>query len=508
VCVVLELSNTSLSGGEFGICDSNTGPQVSVALALGSLVSKEIFSMRSISWLLRSACALAITASGAACGSSGGSASNASAGASAAGTASSGAVANGGSTSTAGASGTSPGPSGGSSAFAGMASAVGGAAGTTGAGTGGATGAGTGGATGAGTGGRAAAGAGGPGNVGGNGSGGSAGGAPRALSFGPYKDVGINMNWNTNVISTKVSGVLTGLVEDLVTSGVKSVTLAFASGECGHENWAGLAGDILASTNVPLLEQAGIKYVVSTGGAAGVFSCATDAGMSTFLGRWASDHLVGLDLDIEAGQSESQIADLIARIPAAHAAYPTLRFSLTLATLATNDGDSTAKSLGASAPDSFNTLGDQTLSQVKKQLGFAGSAATWPPYLTVALMVMDYGAASPGVCVVANGSCDMGQSAIQAAHNLHDKWGVPYANIELTPMIGGNDAVSEQFTLADVDTLAAFALARGLAGVHSWSYDRDLDCAKGSASSSCNSMGDAYAGPRGYLKRFLAAGLK
>jgi chitinase len=102
----------------------------------------------------------------------------------------------------------------------------------------------------------------------------------------------------------------------------------------------------------------------------------------------------------------------------------------------------------------------------------------------------------------------MGQSALQAAYNLRDKWGVPFTNVELTPMIGQNDASTEQFTLADVDTVSTFAAANSLAGVHYWSYDRDVDCAAGSASSTCNSMGSGYAGAHGFLKRFLADGMK
>jgi hypothetical protein len=144
---------------------------------------------------------------------------------------------------------------------------------------------------------------------------------------------------------------------------------------------------------------------------------------------------------------------------------------------------------------------------VKLTLGFDGAAATWPTYVTVDLMTMDYGAASDGVCVVSGGACDMGQSALQAAYNLHDVWGVPFSNIELTPMIGGNDATTEQFKLADADTVAAFALSQGLAGVHYWSYDRDTDCPEGSASPTCNTMGNGYAGPHGYLARFASAGL-
>jgi hypothetical protein len=109
------------------------------------------------------------------------------------------------------------------------------------------------------------------------------------------------------------------------------------------------------------------------------------------------------------------------------------------------------------------------------------------------------------VCVVSGALCDMGQSAVQAAYNLHDKFGVPYGNIEITPMIGGNDVQSEHFTLGDVDIVASFAIAHGLAGYHYWSYDRDVDCPPGSASPTCNSLGGA--GTHGFLKRALADGM-
>lgn len=322
----------------------------------------------------------------------------------------------------------------------------------------------------------------------------------------PYKDVGIDMNWNTDVASTTVSGAAEPIGADLVREGGETITLAFATGECGSESWAGVGGAAMASANVPLLEQAGAKYIVSTGGAAGSFTCGSDAGMTTFLDRWASSGMVGVDFDIEAGQSEAVIEALVQRIQTAHGSHPTLRFSLTLATLANNDGASSAQDLGGGSPDSFNTYGDESLQAVESFLGFDGSAASWPSYLTVNLMTMDYGSASAGVCVVSGGACEMGESALQAAYNLHGKWGVPYSNIELTPMIGGNDATTEVFTLADADTVARFALQNGLAGVHYWSYDRDTDCSPGPASSTCNSLGTA--GTYGFLKRFLADGLR
>ena len=121
---------------------------------------------------------------------------------------------------------------------------------------------------------------------------------------------------------------------------------------------------------------------------------------------------------------------------------------------------------------------------------------------TIDLMTMDYGSAGPGNCVVAGGSCEMGQSAIQAAMNLHDHWGVPYSQIEVTPMIGGNDVAGETFTPADADAVSAFVKQYGLAGLHFWSFDRDVDCAPGSASPTCNSIGGV--GTLGYTNRFAS----
>lgn len=111
------------------------------------------------------------------------------------------------------------------------------------------------------------------------------------------------------------------------------------------------------------------------------------------------------------------------------------------------------------------------------------------------LMTMDYGA---GACPV---PCNMGQAAVNAAKMLSSAYGVPYSQIEVTPMIGGNDVTSEIFTLADVTTVTTFAKSVGLGGVHWWSFDRDKDCPKGSASSNCNTYGQG--GTLGFLKQFV-----
>ncbi len=333
------------------------------------------------------------------------------------------------------------------------------------------------------------------------------GGVSTNFVFGPYKDTTIHMNWNTNVIATNVSGSAAPFATSVAQNGGRAVTLAFATGECGQENWGGVPGAAMATANRSLLEVAGLKVVLSTGGAAGSFTCGSDAGMNAFLDRWAGPNLIGLDFDIEAGQSTAVIDSLVTRLHAAHVRYPGLRFSLTLATLAASQaGQATARSLGAAATDGLNVYGVTTLNAVKTALGWDGTAAGWPAYVTVNLMTMDYGAPSPGVCLVSGGQCQMGQSAMQAAYDLHDRWSVPYANIELTPMIGGNDVQGETFTLADAATVARFALAQGLAGVHYWSYDRDVDCPPGAASATCNSVGAA--GTLGFLNAFMGAGLR
>jgi chitinase len=120
---------------------------------------------------------------------------------------------------------------------------------------------------------------------------------------------------------------------------------------------------------------------------------------------------------------------------------------------------------------------------------------------TVNLMVMDYGGTSAANCVVVNGACEMGQSAIQAVENLEHTYGIPASHIELTPMIGQNDSQGEITTLADVDTITNYATANHLAGVHFWSLDRDTPCAAGSASSTCNSYPSV--GVLGFTNEFL-----
>ena len=156
--------------------------------------------------------------------------------------------------------------------------------------------------------------------------------------------------------------------------------------------------------------------------------------MESFIARYASPNLVGIDFDIEGGQSESDIQNLVAAAAGAQSQYPHLQFSFTLATLAASDG-----SYGG-----VNSLGNEVVEAV------LGSGLQ---HYVINLMTMDYGSASSSVCVVVSGSCEMAQSAIQAVENLEHTYGIPASKIAVTPMIGLNDNTAETFTTADVDTL-------------------------------------------------------
>jgi len=324
---------------------------------------------------------------------------------------------------------------------------------------------------------------------GGGGTGGGTGtGSVSGLLFSPYKDVTINMNWNTYQMQSAVTGsalpvVGSGSLVSQYIPKLPALTVAFATGACGSETWGGASGATWAAENVPQLQSAKLDYVVSTGGAAGTFTCSSTAGMDSFIARYASPYLVGIDFDIEGGQSESDIQNLVAAAAGAQAQYPNLQFSFTLATLGASDG-----SYGG-----VNSLGNEVVEAV------LGSSLK---NYVINLMTMDYGNASSSVCVVSSGSCEMAQSAIQAVKNLEHTYGVPASKIAVTPMIGMNDATSETFTAADVDTLTSYAVSNGLAGLHYWSLDRDTPCSDTYASPTCNSVSSTT--PLEYTDKFLS----
>lgn len=270
--------------------------------------------------------------------------------------------------------------------------------------------------------------------------------------------------------------------------GRAALSWAFASGECGEEVWGSVPGAQIAAANVAAFAQAGIGYIISTGGQGHMFTCSSDEGMERFISRYESPSLLGIDFDIEEGQTPAQIDALVGRAKVAQQRRPALRYSFTVATHAASDG----------SLHSLNTLGETVLKSVR-QHGLRN--------YTFNLMVMDYGPATRKACVVhaKTGRCDMGRSAMQAAHNVHRKYAIPYQQIELTPMLGVNDVVENIFSVADMAWLARAVAQHKLAGLHFWSLDRDTPCRQPvqGADALCSGMAGVPAGA--YLRAMRAA---
>lgn len=287
-----------------------------------------------------------------------------------------------------------------------------------------------------------------------------------------YKDVSIGIDATRPLIAA-------------LPGSLRSVSWAFATGECGDERWGSFDTEAFARLNVEAYRRSGTGYVVSTGGEAGVFTCSTDEGMARMLARYDSPQLIGFDFDIEGKQTPEQVAALMQRIRWLQGQRPALRISFTLATFASSDGSGR----------SLNALGERTL-RTMREAGVDGAV--------INLMVMNYGPAGAANCVVKNDRCDMGASALHAAHNLHQAHGVPLSQIALTAMLGVNDVVSNVFTPTDAEALARGARELGLAGLHFWSLDRDMPCPGGAAVVAPNCHGLAGIEPRAFTKILLA----
>jgi hypothetical protein len=303
------------------------------------------------------------------------------------------------------------------------------------------------------------------------------------LIYGPYKHLAM---WGdaTHVLTVAPHGVPIPYISGgRRIAGSGAVSWAFATGECGAERWGAVEGQSIADANVRAFEQAGVDYIVSTGGQGGVFTCASDEGMERFIARYESSRLIGLDFDIEAGQTEQQIESLMLRIKAAQQIRPHLRYSFTVATFGAADGS--LRSLNAQAEQVLGALRRHQID------GFI-----------LNLMVMNYSPVGASTCVLRQGQCDMGRSAIQAARNVHQKYEVPYAQIGLTVMIGVNDVLANEFGIEDARMLAKEARSMQLAALHYWSLDRDRPCSEKSSAASPVCSGVAL--PSGQFERALS----
>ena len=274
-----------------------------------------------------------------------------------------------------------------------------------------------------------------------------------------YKDVSVGMNEQTHVISSNVNHTRQQLV-DLMTPG-DGVRLSFATGECGDETWAieGVSTDTFAEANIGLLNRRGIPYTISTGGQKAVFTCSSKSGADRFLNRYMGPRLQGLDFYIEKAMSSTQLSNLMDNVFYLQKKNPNLIISFSLASIASTGPDAT----------SINEIGKSVLTAATTRAGLK---------YVVNLMAMNFGPIpSEVICVLDdNKKCDMGESVIQAAKNLHKMYGVPFEEIALTPMIGVNGETDEIFTLDGMKKVLVFDTEVGLAGLHYWSFDRDCKC--------------------------------
>jgi hypothetical protein len=283
---------------------------------------------------------------------------------------------------------------------------------------------------------------------------------PGSLIFAAYKDVTINADFNTGLQRSAVTGTV-----QPVTSAMPNKTLiwAFATGTCDSESWAGIT-PAQEATNVQAFVNAGKNYIISTGGAAGTFDCSSGQGLINFINRYKSPNLVGIDFDIEGGQSQQVVDNLINATKVAQGQFPNLQFSFTIPSLG---------SLAAN-PITGGSVGTTVVNEIKR-LGLSGN-------YVINLMTFDYGSTNPNNCVVVNNLCDMGQSAIAAAQALNQQSGIPFNHIGLTQDIGQADTQDEVTSLHDIDTISAFVKSNGLVTTRFWAFDRDTPTGNGGAS--------------------------
>lgn len=281
-----------------------------------------------------------------------------------------------------------------------------------------------------------------------------------SVIFAPYKDVTINADFNTGLQRSAVTGTV-----EPVTTAMPNQTLvwSFATGTCDAESWAGIT-PAQEATNVQAFVNAGKKYIISTGGANGTFDCSSGQGMINFINRYNSANLVGIDFDIELGQSQQIIDDLINATKTAMQQFPNLQFSFTVQSLGSMSAN----------PITGGSAGTTVVNEIKR-LGLSGN-------YVINLMTFDYGSTNTNNCVVVNNTCNMGQSAIAAAQALNQQSGIPFTHIGVTMMIGKADTQDEITSLQDIDTINAFVISNHLATSRFWAFDRDTPGPGGSTS--------------------------
>ncbi|TJZ73477.1 hypothetical protein FAZ21_09790 [Chitiniphilus eburneus] len=242
--------------------------------------------------------------------------------------------------------------------------------------------------------------------------------------------------------------------------GMKGVTLAFTiakNGSCDISN-DGSGNNLLDGTmkdDIANFSRGGGRVVMSFGGAAGTYVeavCSVDQMVAMIEGMIQRHNIRSVDFDVEGGQLSN--------------------------TALNNTRNSALKQLQAKYPDLFVSFTLPVLPTGLTSPGVAvvrSAAQAGVRVDLVNVMAMDYGSS------ISNGK-KMGDLAVQAATSLFSQIkpifptktdAELWAMIGVTPMIGQNDISTEVFTLADAQTLTAFAQQKGLGRIAWWSFQRD-----------------------------------
>ncbi len=229
----------------------------------------------------------------------------------------------------------------------------------------------------------------------------------------------------------------------------------------------------MASANVSTLAGAGVKYIISTGGAAGSFTCGTDAGFATFIEPMGvvGPHRRRLR---HRGRAVAE------RHPGSRLAHP----------------DGARRVPGPALQPDDRDAGEQRRRQhgAVAGLGRAGQLQHLrrrrdrgrEEHVRIELAELPHdqpdghGLRLAERRGVRRERRDVPDGAVGPAGRVQPARPLRRALRQHRADADDrqNDASSEQFTLGDADTVASFAIANGLAGVHYWSYDRDVDCGR------------------------------
>ena len=289
--------------------------------------------------------------------------------------------------------------------------------------------------------------------------------------FSPYADITVGAVWDDWENYPK--GRPADLAPIAQQTGTKEFVLAFVQSienQC-KPGWAGSPSMSVDSKwgkyLTDSLTKNKIKYTISLGGASGVdlaVACkSVDELANAYEKVFTTYHPNAIDLDIEGGIQGNK--DAMTRMMAAMKKFqqknPQIKTVLTLPTM----------------PEGLTIWGENIVKEAKNAgLNF-----------TVNIMAMDYGDSY---------NQNMAQYAIQASESLakflktqyptkpeKDIWSM----VEVTPMIGLNDVITETFTLTDADVVREYSKQKGLGGVHMWSAARDNPCQSTWVSPTCSS---------------------